>query len=90
MMQATSGMSLGGGPPRKIKGQVRAPLAGAHRAGSAGIACLMRLEGLGLAAATARAQAARPIIEPIHYLEYLLTRFEQALNAERLRRGEAS
>ena len=65
-------------------------LAGAHRAGSAGIACLMRLEGLGLAAATARAQAARPIIEPIHYLEYLLTRFEEALNAERLRRGEAS
>ena len=63
-------------------------LAGAHRAGSAGIACLMRFEGLDLAAATARAQAARPIIEPIHYLEYLLTQYEEALNGERLKRGE--
>ena len=62
-------------------------LAGAHRAGSAGIACLMRLEGLDLAAATARAQAARPIIDPIHYLSLLLTQLEQALGAERLRQG---
>ena len=61
-------------------------LAGAHRAGSAGIACLMRLEGLDLAAATARAQAARPIIDPIHYLSFLLTQLEQA---ERLRQGTA-
>ena len=62
-------------------------LAGAHRAGSAGIACLMRLEGLDLAAATARAQAARPIIDPIHYLSFLLTQLEQALDSERLRQG---
>ena len=60
-------------------------LAGAHRAGSAGIACLMRFEGLGLATATAKAQAARPLIDPIHYLEYLLTQFEEALNGERLK-----
>ena len=64
-------------------------LAGAHRAGSAGIACLMRLEGLDLAAATARAQAARPIIDPIHYLSLLLTQLEQALGTERLRQGRA-
>ena len=46
----------------------------------------MRLEGLDLAAATARAQAARPIIDPIHYLSFLLTELEQA---ERLRQGKA-
>ena len=54
-------------------------LAGAHRAGSAGVACLMHLEGLGLAAAIAKAQAARPLIDPIHYLHYLLSQLEQAM-----------
>ena len=49
----------------------------------------MRLEGLDLAAATARAQAARPIIDPIHYLSFLLTQLEQALDTERLRQGKA-
>ena len=58
-------------------------LAGAHRAGSAGIACLMQLEGLSLAAATARAKAARPVIDPIHYLYCLLTQLEDAMNSRR-------
>ena len=54
-------------------------LAGAHRAGSAGVACLMHREGLDLATATARAQAARPVIDPIHYLHCLLTLLEEAM-----------
>jgi len=54
-------------------------LAGAHRAGSAGVACLMHREGLSLAAATAKAQAARPVIDPIHYLHLLLTQLEEAM-----------
>ena len=39
----------------------------------------MHLEGLGLAAAIAKAQAARPLIDPIHYLNYLLSQLEQAM-----------
>jgi len=40
-------------------------LAGAHRAGTAGVACLMHLADLDRATATTIAQTARPAINPI-------------------------
>ena len=54
-------------------------LAGAHRAGSAGVACLMHMEGLDCASATRKAQQGRKIIDPIHHLYYLLTQLDAAL-----------
>ena len=60
-------------------------LAGAHRAGTAGVACLMHLEGLDRVAATTMAQERRELIDPIHHLYYLLTQLETAMG-----RGDGS
>lgn len=54
-------------------------LAGAHRAGSAGIACLMHRCKLSFADATALAQTARPAIQPIGGFPRLLGALEAAL-----------
>lgn len=54
-------------------------LAGAHRAGTAGIACLMRLCTLNREEATAAAQTARPVIRPIGDFPLLLKALEDAL-----------
>ena len=55
--------------------------AGAHRAGTTGVAWLMHAEGLGAAAATAAAQQLRPVIDPkFHWgLAQLLVLLEMAL-----------
>mmetsp|Transcript_57746 Transcript_57746/g.162882 ORF Transcript_57746/g.162882 Transcript_57746/m.162882 type:complete len:264 (-) Transcript_57746:270-1061(-) len=53
-------------------------LAGAHRAGTAGIACLMHFQGLGAQEATHEAQQARPYIDPISGLDKLLRKLEEA------------
>jgi len=54
-------------------------LAGAHRAGTAGIACLMKFEDLSKEEAIRVAQAARPVIDPIGDFTVLLTALEAAL-----------
>eukprot|EP00930_Biecheleria_cincta_P100187 TRINITY_DN91802_c0_g1_i1.p1 TRINITY_DN91802_c0_g1~~TRINITY_DN91802_c0_g1_i1.p1 ORF type:complete len:294 (-),score=49.98 TRINITY_DN91802_c0_g1_i1:9-860(-) len=54
-------------------------LAGAHRAGTAGIACLMHLCRLDRNSATCAAKAARPTIDCIAHLGALLRRFEVSL-----------
>lgn len=53
-------------------------LAGAHRAGTAGIACLMHLCDLDSTAVTAIAQAARPAIWPIGSFPRLLDALDRA------------
>eukprot|EP01013_Petalomonas_cantuscygni_P008313 TRINITY_DN21032_c0_g1_i1.p1 TRINITY_DN21032_c0_g1~~TRINITY_DN21032_c0_g1_i1.p1 ORF type:complete len:314 (-),score=24.86 TRINITY_DN21032_c0_g1_i1:191-1132(-) len=55
-------------------------LAGAHRAGTAGIACLMFLAGLPLDTAVRTAQAARPAICPIGDFPLLLRGLQTALD----------
>lgn len=55
-------------------------LAGAHRAGTTGILCLMHKSGLGAHEATVVAQHARPIIQPIFDFEECLQVFEAARN----------
>ena len=47
-------------------------LAGAHRAGSAGVIAIMYLTGLDSSEALAAARLARPVIEPIGSLGQLL------------------
>eukprot|EP00009_Paramoeba_aestuarina_P008911 CAMPEP_0201508578 /NCGR_PEP_ID=MMETSP0161_2-20130828/1908_1 /ASSEMBLY_ACC=CAM_ASM_000251 /TAXON_ID=180227 /ORGANISM="Neoparamoeba aestuarina, Strain SoJaBio B1-5/56/2" /LENGTH=205 /DNA_ID=CAMNT_0047903297 /DNA_START=51 /DNA_END=668 /DNA_ORIENTATION=+ len=54
-------------------------LAGAHRAGSTGIACLMYFGGYGAAEATREAKKARPIISPIGFFAQYLDDLEVAL-----------
>ena len=58
-------------------------LAGAHRAGAAGVACLMDLSDMSFGAALRWAQSRRPIIQPNGYLPALLSALERS------RRGEA-
>ena len=58
-------------------------LAGAHRAGTAGIACLMHLCALGAAEATATAKLARPAINPIGDFPALLKLLDEAMRKER-------
>merc|ERR1711879_292820 len=53
-------------------------LAGAHRAGTAGIACIMHLCNLDAVSATCAAKAARPAIDSIAHLGALLRKFERA------------
>jgi len=53
-------------------------LAGAHRAGTTGIVCVMHKTGMGAREATAIAQRARPIIEPIYDFAECLQVFEAA------------
>lgn len=57
-------------------------LAGAHRAGTAGVACLMQLCRLDRNSATCAAKAARPAIDCIAHLGALLRRFELSLRAD--------
>jgi len=58
-------------------------LAGAHRAGTTGILCLMHKADLSAAQATAAAQALRPIIDPIYDFEDCLRMYEVARNARK-------
>lgn len=53
-------------------------LAGAHRAGTSGILCLMYLRGLDAATATREAKSKRGVIDPIAHLKKLLAEFEAA------------
>ncbi len=55
-------------------------LAGAHRAGTAGTACLMHLCGLRAPEAIATAKAARPVIDPIYDFKQLLEILDGALH----------
>lgn len=52
-------------------------LAGAHRAGTTGVICLMRFAGLSVAEAIPAAKRLRPIIEPIGGFPELLARIER-------------
>jgi len=54
-------------------------LAGAHRAGTTGIACVMYLARLSRVAATKACQAIRPVVDPICDLSTLLRRLDEAL-----------
>jgi protein-tyrosine phosphatase len=56
-------------------------LAGAHRAGTTGVAYLMYRNRIGQRDATRAAQLARPIINPIGLLAQLLVEYEVALKA---------
>ena len=56
-------------------------LAGAHRAGTTGILCLMYKDNLSAAAATATAKERRKIIDPIFDFAQCLTTFEAAQRA---------
>ena len=53
-------------------------LAGAHRAGTTGVLCLMRKTGLDRKAAVAAAKKLRPAIDPIGSFPELLKRYEEA------------
>lgn len=53
-------------------------LAGAHRAGTVGVACLMHFAEMDRATATQTAQAARPVISPIGDFPVLLDALERA------------
>ena len=55
--------------------------AGAHRAGVTGIAILMHLLKIGVADATALAQEARPVIEPVLFLRELLVTLDSVFFA---------
>ena len=63
-------------------------LAGAHRAGTAGIASLMYLTGMSAIDATRTAQTLRPIINPISDFPYLLNLLEKGLQEERQKRNK--
>ena len=63
-------------------------LAGAHRAGSTGIAYLMHAAGLSFVDATAAAKRLRPIIDPIASLGELLQILDVALSEQRAARGK--
>jgi len=52
-------------------------LAGAHRAGTTGIICLMHFQGISMADAVPLAKSRRPIIEPIGDFKELLGRCDQ-------------
>lgn len=54
-------------------------LAGAHRAGTAGISSLMHLTGMSASDATKTAKALRPIIDPIGDFPNLLSLLEKAM-----------
>lgn len=56
-------------------------LAGAHRAGTAGISCLMYLCELDPATATTLAKRARPAIDPIGHFPQLLELLGRALDS---------
>jgi protein-tyrosine phosphatase len=56
-------------------------LAGAHRAGTTGVCCLMRHHRLIPADATAMAKRLRPAINPIGYLPEFLRRYHLAVQA---------
>jgi hypothetical protein len=56
-------------------------LAGAHRAGTTGVCCLMRHYGLSPADAIAMAQSLRPVINPIKHLPEFLRRYHLAMQA---------
>ena len=58
-------------------------LAGAHRAGTTGCACLMHFAGLDHRAAMATAKRLRPIIDPIGQLPQFLQRLELAQSKRR-------
>lgn len=60
-------------------------LAGAHRAGTAGVACLMEFNGMSAAEATKKAKERRPAINPIGGFPQLLANLEQAQNQRRIR-----
>lgn len=51
-------------------------LAGAHRAGSAGVAYLMHAAGLDLSRALTAAKSIRPVVNPIGHLGELLKRYD--------------
>lgn len=53
-------------------------LAGAHRAGTSGVACLMHYCDMDKIAAITAAKACRPIIDPISHLNTLLDKFQTA------------
>lgn len=57
-------------------------LAGCHRAGTAGIACLMQLCNLDFKSATTAAKAARPSIDPMAHLSALLRKLEISMRAD--------
>ena len=57
-------------------------LAGAHRAGTAGTACLMHLCGLRAPEAIATAKAARPVFDPIYDFKQLLEMLDGALHGQ--------
>mmetsp|Transcript_18024 Transcript_18024/g.30314 ORF Transcript_18024/g.30314 Transcript_18024/m.30314 type:complete len:214 (+) Transcript_18024:345-986(+) len=61
-------------------------LAGAHRAGTTGVACLMHLTGQSADSATVLAKRCRPVINPIGMLPQFLERLQGFLEA-RPRRG---
>lgn len=52
-------------------------LAGAHRAGTAGVACIMHLCQLDAASAILAVQAVRPCVEPLAHLKVLLRRLDK-------------
>lgn len=59
--------------------------AGAHRAGTVGVACVMRFSGGSLDESLAHAKRCRPAVDPFIFpeLEELLTRLDAALELER-------
>lgn len=57
-------------------------LAGAHRAGTTGCACLMHFAGLDAPTAIRTAKRCRPIIDPIGQLPEFLVRLQRAKEAE--------
>jgi protein tyrosine phosphatase len=65
-------------------------LAGAHRAGTTGVLCIMNYTGLDTKSAITTAKRCRKIIDPIGMLPEFLKRFERAkLNASRVLPGAA-
>eukprot|EP00759_Apiculatamorpha_spiralis_P015336 PhF_6_TR21972/c0_g1_i1/m.31249 len=63
-------------------------LAGAHRAGTTGCACLIYFGGLDSATAIRCAKSLRPIIDPISNFPEFLVRLETALNSVKRKAGE--
>ena len=63
-------------------------LAGAHRAGTTGCACLMHFAGLEPGAAIQTAKRLRPIIDPIGSLPELLLRLHKARSARMQTKSE--
>jgi len=56
-------------------------LAGAHRAGTTGVACLIHYAGLDVPTAIMAAKRLRPIIDPIGQLPEFLMRLKRAEDA---------